>query len=200
MPRKNKFLLKGEFQSSSGSANPSGCHQCTARVCQGDSRWPHLVENEGYTVDYNLGVVTILDEAALSSNTPINVSLESESYFNTQRKTLLGTNLEYDLNDHFSFGGTLMHLNEKPLTTKVSYGEEPISNTIWGRIRLQHAKPVVHQYDKMLATHQCTHTIFPYSAVDESAQLILGHASSGSEWRGCIYIDDFEGTSRLSTS
>jgi cell surface protein SprA len=192
---KNKFLLKGEFQSSSGSQIRLGATNVPRGSVKVTAGGRTLVENEGYTVDYNLGVVTILDEAALSSNTPINVSLESESYFNTQRKTLLGTNLEYDLNDHFSFGGTLMHLNEKPLTTKVSYGEEPISNTIWG-LNAAYNTPsqwLTNMIDKLPLINATTPSSIALSG--EFAQLIPGHASAVDQnGEGVSYIDDFEGT------
>ena len=34
--------------------------------------------------------------------------------------------------DNFDIGGTILHLTERPYTQKVNFGEEPISNTIWG--------------------------------------------------------------------
>ena len=47
-----------------------------------------LVENVDYTVDYMLGRVRILNQGLLSSGTPIQVSLENQSLFNLQTKTL----------------------------------------------------------------------------------------------------------------
>ncbi len=91
-----------------------------------------LTENTDYIVDYNMGTVTIINSALIESQTPIQVSLENNQFFGFQTKTLLGTHLDYKLSDKLDIGGTILHLNETPYTQKVNYGEEPISNTIWG--------------------------------------------------------------------
>ena len=91
-----------------------------------------LTENTDYTVDYNMGTVRIINSALIESQTPIQVSLESNQFFGFQTKTLVGTHLDYRVSDNFDIGGTILHLTERPYTQKVNYGEEPISNTIWG--------------------------------------------------------------------
>lgn len=192
---KDKFLLAGEYRSSSGSQIRLGATNVPRGSVKVTAGGRTLVENEGYTVDYNMGVVTILDEVALSSNTPINVSLESESYFNTQRKSLLGTTLQYDFNDHFTLGGTFMHLNEKPMTEKVNFGEEPISNTVWG-LNAAYSTPsqwLTDMIDKLPLINATAPSTIALSG--EFAQLIPGHASAvDQDGEGVSYIDDFEGT------
>ncbi len=192
---KDKFILTGEYRSSSGSQIRLGATNVPRGSVKVTAGGRTLVENEGFTVDYNMGVVTILDEVALSSNTPINVSLESESFFNTQRKSLLGTTLQYDFNEHFTFGGTLMHLNEKPYTQKVAYGEEPISNTIWG-LNAAYNTPSQWLTDVVDKLPLINATVPSSIAVSgEFAQLIPGHANAvDGEGGGVSYIDDFEGT------
>jgi cell surface protein SprA len=91
-----------------------------------------LVENQDYTVDYNLGRVKILNQGILESGTPINVSLESNSLFSIQTKTLAGARFDYKVNKDLVLGGTVMNLYERPLTQKVNVGDEPIANTILG--------------------------------------------------------------------
>ena len=54
-----------------------------------------LVENQDYTVDYNMGRVTIINEGILNSGTPIKISLENNSMFGIQNKTLVGGITEY---------------------------------------------------------------------------------------------------------
>lgn len=192
---KDKFILTGEYRSSSGSQIRLGATNVPRGSVKVTAGGRTLIENEGYTVDYNMGVVTILDEVALSSNTPINVSLESESFFNTQRKSLLGTTLQYDFNEHFTFGGTLMHLNEKPYTQKVAYGEEPISNTIWG-LNAAYNTPsqwLTDMVDKLPLINATVPSSIAVSG--EFAQLVPGHAAAvDGEDGGVSYIDDFEGT------
>ena len=91
-----------------------------------------LDENVDYTVDYTLGRVKIINQGLMESGTPIRISLESNSLFNIQTKTLLGTHLDYRFSENFNLGATIMNLTETPLTQKVNMGDEPISNTIWG--------------------------------------------------------------------
>lgn len=192
---KDKFVLRGEYQSSSGSQIRLGATNVPRGSVTVTAGGRTLVENEGYTVDYNLGIVTILDEVALTSNTPISVKLESESFYSTQRKSLVGADLQYQFNDKFSIGGTLMHLNEKPLTEKVSYGEEPISNTIWGLNAAYNTQTqwLTNVIDKLPLINATAPSSFAVSG--EFAQLIPGHSSAVDQnGEGVSYIDDFEGT------
>ena len=79
-----------------------------------------------YTVDYSLGRVTILNESIISSGTPVSVSLENQSTFNMQRKTMIGLDLNYQFNKDFMVGATVMHMSEMPLTVKTTLGDESI--------------------------------------------------------------------------
>ena len=81
-----------------------------------------LTENVDYTVDYSLGRVTILNESIISSGTPVSVSLENQSTFNMQRKTMIGLDLNYQFNKDFMVGATVMHMSEMPLTVKTTWG------------------------------------------------------------------------------
>ena len=83
-----------------------------------------LNEGQQYMVDYNLGRVKILDDGILSSGTPIKISLESNSLFSVQLKSLMGTHLDYKISKNANVGATIMRLTEKPLTQKVNIGDE----------------------------------------------------------------------------
>ena len=188
---KNKFRLTGEYQSSSGSEIrlnamnvPKGSVSVTAGGVQ-------LVENVDYTVDYNMGVVNILNTAILESGTNISISLENRSFFSMQRKTLMGTHLDYAFSDDFNIGATLMHLSEKPLTQKVAMGSEPISNTIWGLNTSYRTDSewITRMMDRLpLLRFKAPSSIV---ASAEFAQLLPGTSSA---IQGMAYIDDFEGT------
>ena len=91
-----------------------------------------LTENSDYTVDYSIGIVTITNQSIIDAGTSVSVTLENQSTYSTQRKTLLGLDLNYAFSKDFNVGGTLMHYSEKPLTEKVAIGNEVVSNTIWG--------------------------------------------------------------------
>jgi len=129
---KNKFKIQGKYKSSGGSdisLNAINIPQGSVTVTAGAQQ---LTENVDYTVDYNLGRVKIINQGILEAKTPIRISLESNSMFNIQTKTLIGSHLNYEFSKDFNVGATILNLTEKPLTQKVSIGDEPISNTIWG--------------------------------------------------------------------
>ena len=98
-------------------------------VTSGGSR---LTEGADYTVDYQGGTVQITNPAYLTAGRAIEISYEQNSFFNLQKKTLLGARADYVFNDHVALGGTVFNLNQKSPIDKFRIGEEPISNTIWG--------------------------------------------------------------------
>jgi cell surface protein SprA len=193
IPSLNRFKLKGTYQSASSdeiSLNAMNIPQGSVQVTAGGVQ---LRENVDYTVDYNLGRVKIINTGLLESQTPIKISLESNTLFSIQTKTLLGTRLEYRFNENFNIGGTLMHLYERPLTQKVNIGDEPVRNTIYGfdgnystestmLTKIIDAIPLINTKE--------TSTI---TASGEFAHLLPGHSKAiGKE--GNSYIDDFEGS------
>lgn len=65
-----------------------------------------------------MGIVTITNQSIIDSGQSISVSLENQSLFSTQRKTLLGLDLQYEFSKDFNIGATVMHFGEKSLTEK----------------------------------------------------------------------------------
>ena len=151
-----------------------------------------LTEGSDYSVDYNAGEVTILNQSIIDAGTTVNVSLESQSDYGQQRKTMFGLNWEYDFSKNFMIGGTFMHLSEQALTTKVNMGAEPLNNTIWG-LNMSWKKEsqwLTNMLDKIPFLHLTQPSHISLSA--EFAQLIAGQ-SSGTQDRAS-YLDDFENT------
>ncbi|MFO8236370.1 MAG: cell surface protein SprA [Bacteroidales bacterium] len=190
---KNKFLLQGEYQSSTSSEislNAMNIPEGSVVVTAGGRK---LDENVDYTVDYNLGRVKILDEALLQSSTPIQISLENQESYSMQKKTMIGSHFNYNISEDFNIGATIMNLTERPLTKKVSIGEEPISNTIWGLNSSYRTEApfLTKLIDKipLLDTKEESNITFD----GEFAHLIPGH-SKAIEKEGNAYIDDFEGS------
>ena len=60
--------------------------QGSVKVTQGGQE---LIENSDYTVDYNIGKVTILNDALMNSGIPIKISLESNDLFGMKQKVSL---------------------------------------------------------------------------------------------------------------
>ncbi len=190
---KNKFLIAGQYSSSNSSEimlNAMNVPQGSVKVTAGGRE---LVEGQDYTVDYTMGRVTIINQGILESGTPIRVSLENQSLFNFQTKTLVGTHLDYRVSDNFTLGATAMHLTERPLTQKVNIGDEPISNTIWGLngSYSTESQLITTLVDKLPFLE--TKAPSSLTVVGEFAHLIPGH-SKAIEKEGNAYIDDFEGS------
>ena len=193
MTEKDKFTIKGKYKGTSGneiSLNAMNVPRGSVKVTAGGAT---LTENVDYTVDYTMGTVRILNSSIIESGTPVNVSLENQSTFSMQRKSLFGMHAEYTFNPNFSIGATVMHLNEKPLTTKVNTGSEPLSNTIWGanisyKKEFQWLTNLIDKVPWITATQPSS-----FSINAEFAQLIPGHTKTVSK-AGLAYIDDFEST------
>ncbi len=189
---KNKFSLMGEYKASSGSEIDLGSMNIPQGSVVVTAGGVTLTEGTDYTVDYSMGRVTIINQSIIDAGTNVSVSLESESDFSIMRKTMLGLNWKYDFSKDFQIGGTLMRLTEKPLTSKVTMGEEPLNNTLWGlNLNWKHdSQWLTNMVDKLplLDLSQPSHI----SLTAEFAQLIAGNASGVQG--NASYLDDFENT------
>lgn len=189
--RKNKFKIEGTYQASSSneiSLNAANIPKGSVIVTAGGAK---LTEDVDYTVDYNLGTVKIIKAGLIESGMPIKISLENNSLFNFQTKTLVGTHLDYKFSDRFNIGATVMNLTERPLTQKVNYGNEAISNTIWGlNTSFQTESPFITKLVDFIPFIQTKEkSTITFDA--EFAQLIPGYSKAIGK-NGTVFIDDFE--------
>jgi len=190
---KNKFILTGEYQASSGSQirlNAMNVPRGSVVVTAGGVT---LVENSDYTVDYAMGIVTITNQSIIDSGQSINVTLENQSMFSTQRKTLLGLDMQYQVNKKLNIGATLLHFSEKALTEKVNIGDEVVNNTMLGlnlsyNTEFMWLTNLLNKIPTVNATQPSR-----INVTAEYAQLIPHTQKSGSN-KGSSYIDDFEST------
>ncbi len=191
---KNYFQLKGRYKSSGQDGIPLGAFNVPQGSVTVTAGGRTLQEGVDYTVNYQLGRVNILDEALLSSNTPIQVSTENNAVFGQQTKRFTGLNIEHKFNDDFIIGGTYLNLNERPITQKSNYDFEPINNTILGFNAAYSTE--VPFLTRMVNKLPNIDTDVPsnISVRAEGAYLIAG-APKGADFDGKVttYIDDFEG-------
>ena len=193
LSEKNKFHMTGKYKGTNGSEirlNAMNVPRGSVTVTAGGAT---LIENVDYTVDYTMGTVTILNTSILESGTNVDVRLENQGTFSLQRKNLFGAHLEYEFNKDLVIGGTIMHLRERPLTTKVNTGSEPLANTIWGvngswKTEMQWLTNAIDKIPWITATAPSTFTLNA-----EFAHLIPGHTNDVGRV-GTAYIDDFEST------
>lgn len=132
IPERNKFRMSGEYRGSSGSEINLNVMNIARGSVRATAAGVVLTEGVDYSVDYMMGMVTILNRQLIDSGTPISVTIENQPIMQTQRKTLMGINLLYDISKNLSVGGTLMHYYEKPIIAKTAFGDEASKNTLWG--------------------------------------------------------------------
>ena len=189
---KDKFVLVGQFRGSNANVISLGSYNVPQGSVVVTAGGQTLNEGTDYSVDYNAGEVTILNQSIIDAGTSVNVSLESNTDYGQMRKTMFGLNWEYDFSKNFQMSGTVQHLSEQALTTKVSMGSEPLNNTLWG-VNLNWKKEsqwLTNILDKLPGLHltQPSHI----SLTGEFAQLISGKASGTQD--NASYLDDFENT------
>jgi cell surface protein SprA len=152
-----------------------------------------LVEGVDFVVDYSFNRVQILDPGLKASGVPISVSTENNAVFNQQRKTFMGVEVEHRFSDKFILGGTILNVNERPITQKVNFGSEPINNTMLG-LSVDYSKemPIFTKWVNKLPFVD-TDVPSNLSVRADLAYLIPG-ASSGINVNGeaTSYVDDFE--------
>ena len=190
---KNKFILRGEYRASSSNEISLGATNVARGSVVVRAGGAILQENVDYSVDYISGYVTILNSSIIASNTPVSVSLENRSTFNMQRKTMMGLDLNYEFSKNLVMGATIMHLSEMPLTTKTSFGNESIKNTLWGANMSYKTESqfITNMLDKIPLLNLTQPSRINFNA--EFAHLIAGHYES--KYTGKYsYIDDFEFT------
>lgn len=190
---KNKFSLQGEYQASNGAQirlNAMNVPRGSVVVTAGGVT---LTENSDYTVDYSMGIVTITNQSIIDSGTNVSVTLENQSMFSMQRKTLVGLDAQYRFNKDFTLGGTILNFSERALTEKVNIGDEVINNTMLG-VNLSYNKDfmwLTNLLNKVPTINATSPSTLRLSA--EFAKLLPQKQKTGTT-KGSSYIDDFEST------
>ena len=158
-----------------------------------------LREGVDYVVDYNIGQLTIRNEAALVPGADLKITYEQNDLFQLASKTLLGARGIYDFSDKTSLGFTVMNLNQETLSDKVRIGEEPLSNTIYGvDFRTSADLPfLTNVLDKLISTREMSTFSFngeyAYMSPDPNTKKSTIADDGG---QSIAFIDDFEGAKR----
>lgn len=193
----NRFLISGEFQSSGGGGeirlNGFNIPPGSVTVSAGGQT---LMEGTDYSVDYNMGVVRILNQGILQSGQDINISYEDNGTFGQNIQNFTGTRLDYYANDKLTLGATYMRLTERPFTQKVTSGFDPIKNTVLAAdVNYQSEAPwITRMLDKLPFYSTSAPSLISGSM--EVAGIFPGHHKfvdlEGDEG-GTNFVDDFEG-------
>ena len=189
---KDKYILTGQFRGSSANVISLGAYNVPQGSVVVTAGGVTLREGTDYSVDYSAGEVTILNQSIIDAGTNVNVSLESNSDYAQERKTMFGMNWEYNFSKNFQMSGTLQHLSEQALTTKVNMGSEPLNNTLWG-VNINWKKEsqwLTNMLDKLPFLHLTQPSNISFTG--EFAQLIAGQSHGTQD--NASYLDDFENT------
>lgn len=189
---KDKYLLQGQYRGSSANIISLGAYNVPQGSVVVTAGGVTLTEGSDYSVDYSAGEVTILNQSIIDAGTSVNVSLESQSDYSQERKTMFGMNWEYDFSKDFQLSGTFQHLGEQSLTNKVSMGAEPVNNTIIGfNINWKRESQwLTNMLDKLPFLHLTQPSQISFTG--EFAKLFAGQSHGTQD--NASYIDDFENT------
>ena len=188
---KNKFRIYGTYKAANNNEidlNAMNVARGSVKVMAGGRV---LTEGTDYVIDYTTGKVSVINQSIIDAGTPVTVSSENHAFFSMQRKTMLGLNMSYDFSKDFNIGTTVMHMYEKPLTTKTEIGNESVKNTLVGfntsyRTQSQWLTNVIDKLPFLEATAPSQITFN-----GEFAQMLPGHYTN-KHTGGFSYLDDFE--------
>ena len=190
----DKFMLTGHYRGSNAAEIDLGVGRVAPGSVVVTAGGVTLTENTDYTVDYSMGRVNIINQSLIDAGTNISASVESNDTYGMQRKTMLGVNMDYEVSRDLTVGGTMMFLNEQPLTTKVNMGDEPLKNTLWGGhvSWKKESQWLTNMIDKLPLIQATQPSRISFDG--EIAQLIAGQ--NRKIQGGASYLDDFESSSQ----
>ncbi len=191
IPSKNRFSFKGQFQSSISSEISLGAFDIPEGAVVVTAGGIRLTEGVDYQVDYAQGRVKILNTSLLESNAQIKVSIESNSMFGFQARTMIGGHYTYRFSENLKLGATWVRMTERPVTQKVDFGSEPFKNNVIGadfswRTNVPFLTKLVDLLP-IISTNQMS----TFSVQGEVATLIPGQPRAINK-EGTSYLDDFE--------
>ncbi len=195
---KDKFLIKGTYSAATSSTFQIGFNvvENSVRVTL-DGR--ELKAGVDYSVDYNIGQITIRNDAALVPGANLNITYEQNDLFQLASKTLLGLRGIYEFSKKTTLGFSYLNLNQKSLSDKVRIGEEPLNNSIMGMdFNTSADLPfITTALDKVISTStQSSFNFkgeFAYMDPDPNTKKSSIASDNG---ESIAYIDDFEGSKR----
>lgn len=190
---KDKYLLKGYTKTENSQGIPIGSFNVPRGSVRVRAGGRLLVEGVDYVVDYMNGRVQIINPGLQASGEQISVYTENNSFFNQQRKTFFGVDVEHRFNETLTVGATFLNVTEQPITPKVNFGAEPINNTILG-FNFDYSDEVPY-LTKLANRLPFVDTDAPsnVSVRGDFAYLIPGSPSGiDVNGRATSYVDDFE--------
>jgi cell surface protein SprA len=195
---KDKWILVGKSKGTASAIYPLGFNVVENSV-KVTLNGRELSPGTDYIVDYNIGQLTIKNEAALVAGADLKVTYEQNDLFQLASKTLLGARGIYEFSKKTKLGFSILNLNQQTLSDKVRIGEEPLSNTIYGLDFSTSAElPIVTKLlDNVFSTREMSAFNFTgeYAYMDPDPNTKKSTIESDDN-KSIAYIDDFEGSKK----
>lgn len=196
---KNKWAITGSFSGDASSVYSLGFNivENSVRVSLNGRE---LTAGADYSVDYNIGQLTIRNDAALVPGANLKISYEENDLFQLASKTLFGARGIYDFSRNTKLGFTALTLTQQTLSDKVRIGEEPLSNSIYGiDFSTQGDLPFLTKWIDYISSTREMSTFslrgdFAYMSPDPNTKKSTIASDAGTS---IAYIDDFEGAKRI---
>jgi hypothetical protein len=149
-----------------------------------------LTKDTDYTIIYEVGLLTLIGEAADRAMDPANtlrVTFEYIPFFSSVSKTLLGSRLVYNMGAHSWLGGTMMYENANAPEDRPSVGEGSFGTTVFDAD--------VHLETRPEFLTDAVNSIPLVSTEAESRMVLSGEiAVSLPSGENKAWIDDMEGS------
>lgn len=195
---RDKWIMVGKFSGESSSIYQLGFNlvENSVRVTLNGRE---LTPGVDYYMDYNIGQLTIRNDAALVPGANLKISYEENDLFQLASKTLLGLRGELDISKRTKLGFTALNLTQQTLSDKVRIGEEPLSNSIYGMDFSTSADLpfLTRGLDYLISTREMSSVSFrgefAYMNPDPNTKKSTIASDKGNS---IAYIDDFEGSKR----
>ncbi len=155
-------------------------------VMNGNER---LSKGKDYDIDYDFGRLTLLRDDLTDINSNVSITFERAPFFSLDRKTLLGTRLEYAPNRDFNIGTTILYKSEKSTNRKPKVGEETSKMLVWDMdMDYSFKNPLFTTFANALPFVSAS----AESYMKVSAEVAQSRPNPNVD--GEVFIDDFEGS------
>ena len=153
-----------------------------------------------YQIDYFTGTIILQSEAAKDPNADIKILYDKHELVSFDKKVIVGTRAQMDINDRSFIGATALYFNQSVIDRKVEVGYEPTRNFIWdvnGRYEIG-MDGLTRWLDRLPLIEADKASNF--SIEGEIAQVLpnpnpINNSATGDP-NGVAFIDDFEGAKR----
>lgn len=193
-PELDRFYIQGHVKNTEGNQVFLGVANIapgSIRVLQGALP---LREGIDYTVDNNIGLLTIVNPMLINAKLPLTVYFEDNTTGGLQQKSFWGVKADYQLLRDFKVGARFTRYAENPFNLKTLAQQDPVSNIVYGLNTTYRRKFPALSYalDKLLPFY-VTDVMSHVKLYGEIASMVPGSSPLiGKNQHATVYLDDFE--------